>query len=136
MATATLNVSSDAAKTRRSLMLVILCTIIGALAQLLIKAGANTLPSHLAFDLPSLLAIVTNTKVIAGYTLYGINTALLVLALRHAELSVLYPIIALTYVWVSLLSVFVLREHMNVFKVAGIALIVVGVAAIGRESRN
>ena len=117
-------------------MMVTLCTIIGALAQLLIKTGANTLPQHLAFDVPSALAIVTNVRVIAGYSLYGINTILLVLALRHAQLSVLYPIIALTYVWVLLLSIAVLHEHMNNYRAIGIALIVFGVAVRGRETRS
>jgi drug/metabolite transporter (DMT)-like permease len=112
------------------------CTIIGAFAQLLIKSGANTLPTHLGFDVSSAVAILTNVKVIAGYALYGINTVLLVLALRHAELSILYPVIALTYVWVSLLSVFVLHEHMNWYRAIGIAVIVFGVAIIGRETRT
>jgi multidrug transporter EmrE-like cation transporter len=121
---------------RRALLMVTTCTIIGAFAQLLIKSGANTLPAHLGFDVASAVAILTNTKVIAGYTLYGINTVLLVLALRHAELSILYPIIALTYVWVSLLSVFVLHEHMNWDRAIGIVLIVFGVTVIGRETRS
>ena len=73
---------------------------------------------------------------IIGYSLYAVNTVLLVLALRHAELSVLYPIIALTYVWVSLLSVFVLHERMNGLRIGGIALIVLGVAALGRETQS
>ncbi len=126
---------TDRANRRRSLIMVISCTLIGALAQLFIKTGANTLPAHLGLDIASAVAVVTNVNVIIGYSLYGINTVLLVLALRHSELSVLYPIIALTYVWVSLLSVFVLHESMNTYKVAGIALIVLGVAALGRETQ-
>jgi len=126
----------DRANRNRSLILVTLCTVIGAFAQLLIKTGANSLPHHIGFDIASALAIATNLKVIAGYSLYGINTVLLVLALRHAELSLLYPIIALTYVWVSVLSVAVLREQMNWYRAGGIFLIVVGVAVLGRETRS
>ena len=136
MATVAAALPTNRAQRRRALLMVTSCTIIGAFAQLLIKSGANTLPGHLSFDVASLLAIVTNIKVIAGYSLYGINTLLLVLALRHAELSILYPIIALTYVWVSLLSIFVLHENMNWDRAIGIALIVFGVAVIGRETRS
>lgn len=93
------------------------------------------MPAHLGLDLRSMLAIITNGYVFVGYTLYGINMVLLVLALRHAELSILYPIIALTYVWVALLSFFVLHEHMSAIRIGGIALIIIGVAAIGRESK-
>ena len=53
---------------------------------------------------PDLMALATNVPLIAGYALYGINTLMMVLALKEGELSLLYPIIALTYVWATLLS--------------------------------
>jgi uncharacterized membrane protein len=54
------------------------------------------------------------------------------LALKGRELSRLYPIIALTYVWVTFLSMFVLPgEHLNVFRSVGIASIVTGVSILG-----
>ena len=40
--------------------------------------------------------------------MYGVSTVLLVLALRHGELSLLYPVFAMTYVWVTILSVLML----------------------------
>jgi drug/metabolite transporter (DMT)-like permease len=46
----------------------------------------------------------------------------------------LYPIIALTYVWVNLLSMYFFNEHMNVWKALGIALVIGGVALLGRAS--
>jgi drug/metabolite transporter (DMT)-like permease len=109
--------------------LVFSCTIFGAAAQLLIKVGM----SHFR---PDLLSLLTNFWLIGGYALYGINTLLLVLALRDGELSTLYPIIALTYVWVTLLSYTLLGEKPNVYKDIGIAVIVVGVAILGRGERK
>lgn len=85
---------------------------------------------------PTLPALLTNYPLIAGYLLYAISAALLVLALRDGELSMLYPIIALTYVWVTLLSYLVLREPPNLWKNVGIATIVVGVAVLGRGGRK
>ncbi|MBV9745250.1 MAG: hypothetical protein JO099_15930 [Acidobacteriia bacterium] len=93
------------------------------------KTGANQL-TH-----PSLLAMITNLSLLAGLSLYGINTVLLVLALRDGELSILYPIIALTYVWVTLLSLVVFHDHVNPIKFAGIAIIVAGVGIIGRGQK-
>lgn len=81
---------------------------------------------------PDPLAIATNVPLVAGYALYGINTLMLVLALREGELSMLYPIIALTYVWVTLLSYALLPEKPNAFKNIGITAIVAGVAVMGR----
>lgn len=115
---------------RRSVALVFCCTLFGAVAQILIKTGANSL-AH-----PSLMAMITSLPLIAGYSLYGLSTVLLVMALRQGELSLLYPVISLTYVWVTVLSVVVFKESVNVFKAAGVLVIVLGVAVLGRENRG
>jgi multidrug transporter EmrE-like cation transporter len=114
---------------RKPIALVALCTILGAAAQLLIKVGM----SHFS---PRAAAILTNYPLVTGYALYGMNTILLVLALREGELSMLYPIIALTYVWVTLLSYTLLHEPVSLFKNLGIAAIVLGVAVLGRPDRK
>ncbi len=85
---------------------------------------------------PRLLALVTNVPLILGYALYGINTVMLILALREGELSLLYPIIALTYVWVTLLSYGLLHEKPNLLRNIGITTIVIGVAVLGRGGRK
>ncbi len=110
------------------------CTLIGAAAQVLIKSGANTLTHPTLWS--TILAMLTNLHLITGYSLYGVSTVLLVMALRDGELSILYPVIALTYVWVSILSVAVFHETMNVLKVAGIAAIVAGVAVLGKGGKR
>jgi drug/metabolite transporter (DMT)-like permease len=119
----------DGGARRTSILLVFACTILGSAAQLLIKSGM----SHFS---PHLLALVTNVPLIAGYTLYGINTLMMVLALRNGEMSLLYPIIALTYVWTTLLSYTLLGEHSNFYKNVGILTIVVGVAVMGRQGKK
>ncbi|HXA06624.1 MAG TPA: EamA family transporter [Bryobacteraceae bacterium] len=107
--------------------LVFCCTILGAAAQVLMKIG-------LGHPVQSgLLGYVTSLPLLAGYCLYGLNTVLLVFALRDGELSILYPIIALTYVWVTILSVVLFHETMNFFKVAGVAVVVIGVAVMGKR---
>ncbi len=67
-----------------------------------------------------------------GFSLYGGSTVLLVLALRHGHLSLLYPVIALTFVWVTILSVMIFHDSMNGFKLAGITIIAGGVAILGK----
>ena len=114
-----------------SIGLVFLCTLSGATAQILMKHGANHITGA------GLIGILTNLPLLAGYCLYGVNTLLMVLALRRGHLSVLYPIIALTFVWVTILSPrFFPQDHLNPFKVAGVALIVSGVSLIGLGSRE
>jgi multidrug transporter EmrE-like cation transporter len=127
--------ASDAsAARRRPVTLVFLCTLIGAAAQIFMKTGAH------AIHYPSLAAAVfgtlTNLPLMLGYCLYGINTFLLALALREGELSMLYPIIALTYVWVTVLSLRIFHETMNPWKALGLALIVLGVGILGRGAKR
>jgi multidrug transporter EmrE-like cation transporter len=110
--------------------LVFCCTILGAAAQMLMKIGLGHL-SH-----PGLLGYATSLPLLGGYCLYGINTVLMVFALRDGELSILYPIIALTYVWVTILSVLFFHETLNFFKLAGIAVVVMGVAVMGRGGKS
>ncbi len=114
----------DAAARRRAALLVFFCTLTGAAAQILMKLG-------MAHFEPNLWALATNVQLMCGYALYGLNTLLLVLALRDGELSMLYPIIALTYVWVTLLSYTLLHETPHLLKNLGIGTIIAGVAVLG-----
>lgn len=119
----------------RALLMVLCCTIIGAAAQILLKKGTAALGEN-----PSLMqtavGIFTNRLLFTGYALYGMSAVLLVMALRLGELSLLYPVFTLTYVWVMLLSHFVFQESLNPLKLVGVAVIMCGVAILGRASRQ
>jgi drug/metabolite transporter (DMT)-like permease len=115
---------------RQSIGLVLLCTVLGAVGQIVIKMGANTLTRS------SPWAMVTNPYVFSGYCLYGLMTVLFIYALRDEELSFVYPIISLTYVWVSGLSVWFFHDAVNAFRLIGVAAIVAGVFVLGKDARK
>lgn len=119
----------DPAKRRQSILIVICCTLLVAIAQYLIKLGANHL-SHAGLVATS-IGIFTIPPLFAGYCLYGVFTVLFVYALRNGELSILYPLIALGYVWVTITAVVAFHETMNPLKVTGLIVIVAGVALLG-----
>ena len=121
--------SDAAAARRRSTIVVAVCTLLGAIAQILFKLAVR----HLVLTPAGLL---TNVPLIAGCAFYGLFTIAMVLALREGELSMLYPIIALTYVWVTLGTYWVLKETPNAYKNLGIVTIVIGVAILGRGGRK
>lgn len=106
--------------------MIVVFTVLSAAAQVFLKFGSIQLKRD-----PSLAGLLTNYPLIGGMALYGIGAALMVLALRHGELSVLYPLISLSYVWVAVLSVLVFGEIMNVYKITGICAIMAGVAVLG-----
>jgi drug/metabolite transporter (DMT)-like permease len=125
----------DPAKARRvSVALVFACTVIGAAAQMLMKAGVSAQPHDSALGM--LMAIFRTPTLFAGFSLYGLSAALLVVALKYGELSILYPVIALTYVWVTALSLVVYDETFNALKLIGLTAVVLGVAVLGRSGRK
>ena len=126
---------STPAKQRRSLIIVLCSTVLIALAQALIKTGTGELGVSSSL-VDTAIGILTTPKLFAGYALYGVVTVMMVLALRHAELSLMYPVIALSYVWVMALSVLVFHEVMNPFKLAGVVVIISGVAILGKGQQR
>lgn len=122
------------AKRRRSLIIVLCSTLLIAAAQALIKSGTGSLTANATLP-ETAVGILTTPGLFAGYSLYGVVTVMMVLALRHAELSIIYPVIALSYVWVSILSVVLFHEVMNGFKIAGVIAIIAGVAVLGKGNR-
>ena len=106
--------------------LAVCCAFMGSLAQLLFKLGSASVQFNL-------WTWVTNFRVLGGMTLYGFSAVLFVVALKHGNLSVLYPIIATSYVWVAIISFKILDEPLSMPKWFGIALILGGVMLIVRN---
>lgn len=107
-----------------SIILVIIATFIGAIGSLCLKLGAN----NLSFK-P--IEIIKNKFLIIGVLLYGLSSPLALIALKGGELSVLYPLVSLSYIWIILFSMKFLNEKMNVYKVLGITTIIISVVLIG-----
>lgn len=121
---------------RRYAILAIACAaVIQVMGQLLIKKGASQL-GETATLLQTLIGMFTILPLFLGYACYGLFTVIMVLALKHAELSVLYPIMSMTYVWLPLISVLWLGEPINGPIIAGIAVITLGVAVLGRGEKT
>ena len=110
-------------------LLVLFTTLLTSSAQLLYKYSVGTLQFNL-------ISIITNKFLIGGMILYAIGGILMIVSFRGGELSVLYPIIATSYNWVSFLSMWFLHEGMGVLKWMGIASIIAGIVFIGLGSKD
>jgi len=104
--------------------LVVLASLVGAFGPILLKKASEK-------RLSKIKSLATNYHLFGGVALYGFGTILFIPALKGGDLSVLYPFVALSYIWVSLLSVKFLGEKMNKIKWIGISLIIIGVTFIG-----
>ncbi len=112
-----------------AVLLVLSTTLLTSSAQILWKIGSATL----TFDI---FGILVNYYIIGGVLLYVIGGTLIIIAFRGGEVSVLYPIIAMSYIWVNLLSVKFLNETMNFFKWMGVLTIIAGIVLIGYGSKD
>lgn len=116
-------------KTKLSAVFMILfCTLLVSAAQIFYKLGVP----KLEWDL---LKIITNYHLLIGIALYAIGAVILIIALKGGEVTILYPIIATSYIWVSILSMVVLGESMNFYKWLGVFVIVAGVVCVGLGSK-
>jgi drug/metabolite transporter (DMT)-like permease len=122
-------IARHASAHRTAALIVAACTVLNAVAQILFKIAVRNL-------VPTPMGLLTNFPLIGGLACYGLFMIAMVLALREAELSMLYPIIALSYVWVTLMSYLLLKEPPNVYKNLGILTIVIGVAVLGRGGKK
>ena len=101
-------------------------TILGAFGQISFKKGANKF--KLTFK-----GIFHNRMFIIGVVLYGVATVIFLGVLKFAELSYAYPLVSMSYIWVTLFSNKILNEKINKWKLIGIALLILGIVLINLE---
>jgi multidrug transporter EmrE-like cation transporter len=105
-----------------------------AVAQIVLKQGADRL--KLVSDrsgLDKLVGVLTEAPQIpVGAALYGVSFILYVYVLSRRELSWAYPMAAVGYAAVLLLSWLVLKEEIGAVRLAGALVICVGVALVAR----
>ena len=112
---------------KKAMALMVLCTFFTSLGQILWKLGVNKY-SNTFFSL-------LNVPFLLGFVSYGFGAVLMLIAFRRGELSVLYPIVATSYVWVSLLSPHLFPDDfMNAWKWAGVIIILISVSILGWAS--
>ena len=106
-----------------------LVTLLTSSAQLLYKLGI----SNLSF---SVMSIITNWQILFGLVLYAIGAVIMIKALKYGDVSMLYPIIATSYIWVSIGSSVFFDEVMNAWKLFGVFVIMLGVTIISYGSKK
>ena len=106
------------------ILFVAFCALLGGIGQIFFKLGSPS--AKLNFS------ILTNYNLLFGLFLYGIATVLFIYALKFGEVSMLYPIIATSYIWVMLFASLILGENVDLFNWIGVFLIIAGVYFVVR----
>ena len=104
---------------------VALCTLLLAAGQILFKIGVE----HRSDGLMAL-----GTPIAFGLVLLVVAGLGITWALQHGDLSALYPVIALGFVWVILSGHVWFGEWFTALQAAGSVAVILGVAVIGHGS--
>lgn len=72
----------------------------------------------------------------AGFALYGAGAILMLYGLRFGEFSVLHPMQGSGYIWSIILGAIVLHEAVSAAKIAGIAVILLGLILLSLPERE
>lgn len=106
------------------------CILLGSFGQVMMKTGMSGLEPITSFrqllNLDTLSAIAGSRHVLFGLLAYALAAVLWLVVLSVAQLSLVYPLLSLTYVLVAVLSVVLLGEDVGLQRWAGIALVVIG----------
>lgn len=97
--------------------------------------GANKLGS-LSFSagsfFPDILRIIKTPQILGGMFFFGVSSLLWIKVLTRSELSLVYPLVSLSYILVAVLSFLLLKEQFTVQKILGIAVIIIGVIVLNK----
>jgi len=102
--------------------LVLVASFIGSFGAVLLKAGANQLEF-------TLRGLATNFRLMGGIGFFVFSTYFFVKGVSQpgAELTVLYPMVSLSYIWTLLWSRLFFGEPFTKAKIQGLMLIVCGI---------
>ncbi len=110
-----------------SILLVLTASLIGSFGAVFLKMGAEPLKNGLRY--------IFNARLATGVLLFVGSSVPFVMGLRHGELSVLYPMVSLGYVWTMFWSKIFFGEPITRAKVGALMMILAGIVCIGAGGR-
>lgn len=118
-----------------SFSLIFVGVMLNVAAQLLIKAGTNSI-GYFEFSreniLPIGLRLATEPHIVGALFCYALSVVIWILALSRVQVSIAYPLLSMGYVVNAVAAWWFFNEVFNPTKVAGIGVIILGVIIISR----
>jgi drug/metabolite transporter (DMT)-like permease len=102
-------------------------SIIGSIGAVFLKAGAHAVTKHWS-------SILLNWRLGAGVITYLLSSVLFVKGMAHGELSVLFPMVSLSYICSLIWARFFFNEALTGAKVFGVGMILAGIVLLGLGS--
>ena len=119
-----------------SWMLILTGVLLNACAQLLLKAGTNSVGAF-SFSANNLLPVgiklATEPHILGGLTCYVISVVVWIMALSRVDVSIAYPMISIGYVVTALAAWWLFGEAITLERMVGIGVIIIGVFLVTRS---
>jgi drug/metabolite transporter (DMT)-like permease len=109
------------------MLLVLVASFVGSFGAVFLKSGS----AHLRQSFWRIF----NVQLALGVALFLGSSYFFVMGIRHGELSVLYPMVSLGYIWTVIWAKIFFQEAFTRQKFMGLALILLGVFFVGLGSK-
>lgn len=110
--------------------------LLNAGAQLLLKAGTNSV-GMFEFSRDNIAPIgwklATEPHIVGGLACYVISVVVWIMALSRVEVSIAYPMLSIGYAVNALAAWYLFGEAVTATRLAGIGVIIVGVYMVARS---
>lgn len=122
----------------KSAALALVSVMLATAGQFLLKAGMDKV-GYVGVDqvrrpVDLVLTVVRTPQIIFGMAVFGLASAFWLVVLSRLPLSSAYPFAGLTYILVTAIAKFGLKEHVPGLRWVGILLIVGGIILVGRTA--
>jgi drug/metabolite transporter (DMT)-like permease len=111
-----------------SMLLVLAASFFGSIGAGFLKAGAAKLHGGLRY-------LFLNFKLAVGVAFFLGSSVLYVMGVRRGQLSVLYPLVSLSYIWALVWARIFFNEKFTRRKLAALCLILLGILFVGFGNR-
>jgi multidrug transporter EmrE-like cation transporter len=111
--------------------------LLNATAQLLLKAGTNSLGALFTENerlVAGIFRILFNPFIFSGLLCYVLSVSFWIAALSKVPVSIAYPMLSIGYIVNAIAAYFLLSEELSLQKLLGIVIIILGVALIAKSS--
>lgn len=110
--------------------------LLNAGAQLLLKAGTNSVGAFeytSANIVPVGWKLATEPHIMGGLACYVVSVVVWIVALSRVEVSIAYPLLSVGYVVNAIAAYYLFGEAVTPMRLTGIAVIIVGVWIVARS---
>ncbi len=117
----------------QAFLIIFSSVFLSAVAQLSFKYGVSNIDlTHYSGTAVKIWFLFTSPFVILGLVLYGVGTILWLFALKQVDLSLAYPFVGMSFLFVFAFSVLFLQESFDITRFLGTVVIVIGIAILAR----